>query len=123
MLEREKPLTTGKHVRLLSIDPEIRSISPHECNVWHKMALDSLLLGKGFVKPIVARLITRGKLQIFVFAKGFFGRLDALGVRHVYALRKSTNGDIGKSLNHLHTGRLVFPVVIVEVATACHDDG
>lgn len=87
------------------------------------MALDSLLLGKGLVKPVVARLITRSELQIFVFAKGLFGRLDALGVRHVHALRESANRDIGEGLNHLHTRRLVFPVVVVEVATACHDDG
>lgn len=128
MLEREnnkKKLKAcgGKYVRLLCIDPEIRSISPHERNVWHKMTLDPILLGKSLVKPVVARLITRSKLQIFVFAKGFFGRLDALGVRHVYALGKSANRDIGEGLNHFHTRRLVFPVVVVEVATACHDDG
>lgn len=87
------------------------------------MTLNTFLLGKGLVKPVVAGLIARSKLQIFVFAKGLFGRLDALGVRHVYALRKSANRDIGEGLNHLHTRRLVFPVVVVEVATACHDDG
>lgn len=128
MLEREnnsKKLKgcNGKYARLRGIDSEIRSISPHECNVWHKMTLDSVLLGKGLVQPVVAGLITRSKLQIFVFPKGLFGRLDALGVRHVYALRERADRDIGEGLNHLHTRRLVFPVVVVEVTTACHDDG
>lgn len=87
------------------------------------MTLNPFLLGKGLVKPVVAGLIARSKMQILVFAKGLFGRLDSLGIRHVYALRECTNRDIGKGLNHLHTRRLVFPVVVVEVATACHDDG
>lgn len=86
------------------------------------MAINALLVAKGLVEPIIAGLVARSKLQVFVLPKGFLSRLDSLRVRHVYALRERSDGDVGKALDHLHARRLVLPVVVVEVATTCHND-
>lgn len=118
-----KGASVVKYVRYFPVDSKVRSIPPHECDIRHEMAVDSFLFAKGLVKPVVAGLIARSKLQIFVLSKSFLGRLDTLWVRHVYALRECSNRNVGESLNHLHAGRLVLPVVIVEVAATCHDNG
>lgn len=123
MLRMACGTTERKYSRLLSIDSEVGSVPPHERNVWNEMAVDSLLLAKRLVEPVVAGLIACGKLQIFVLPKSLFGRLDALRVRHVNALGECSDRNVGKGFNHLHTRRLVFPVVVVEVAATCHDNG
>lgn len=109
--------------RLLCVSSKIWPISPHEGNVWHKDALNARIALEVLFEKVVAWLVTRGELQVLVFPKCCFGRVDALWVRHINALREGAHGNISEPLDHLHARRLVLPVKVIEVATAGHDDG
>ena len=51
------------------------------------------------------------------------GLLDTVRVGHVYALGKGTYRDVQQGFHQLHTRGLVFPVEIIKVTTAGHEDG
>lgn len=109
--------------RLICVDSEIRPISPHKGNVWHKDALNARITLEVLFEKVVAWLVARGQLQVLVLPEGCFGRVDAVHVRHINALWEGAHRNIGKRLDHFHARRLVLPVKVIEVTTAGHDDG
>lgn len=54
------------HSRLLRLCSEVRPVSPHECNVRHKNALNARIALEVLLEEVVAWLVARRELQVLV---------------------------------------------------------